>query len=64
MIAVKAIYQGDVQLTTPLCIFYSFLLPFFKVDEAIKSAIDSYYLTKGKKERIDSEKMKNDKYSG
>jgi hypothetical protein len=29
---------------------------FFKVDEAIKSVIDSYYLTKGKKERIDSEK--------
>jgi len=29
---------------------------FFKVDEVIKSVIDSYYLTKGKKDGIDSEK--------
>jgi len=54
-IAVQAVYQGYVQLTTPMYI-YSFLLLFFKVDEAKKSMIDSYYLTKGKKERIDSEK--------
>jgi hypothetical protein len=49
------VYQGDVELTTPqylpLPITY-----FFKVDEAIESVIDSYYLTKGKKEWFDSEK--------
>ena len=54
-IAVKAEYQGDVELTTPLYLPLSFIY-FFKVDEAIKSVIDSYYLTKGKKEWIDSEK--------
>jgi len=32
------------------------IIYFFKVDEAKKSVIDSYYLTKGKKEWIDSEK--------
>jgi hypothetical protein len=35
----------------PLSITY-----FFKVDGPIKSVIDSYYLTKGKKDGIDSEK--------
>ena len=54
-IAVKAEYQGDVELTTPLYLPLS-ITYFFKVDEAIESVIDSYYLTKGKKEWIDSEK--------
>jgi hypothetical protein len=27
-IAVEAVYQGDIEVTTPLCI-YSFLLPIF-----------------------------------
>jgi hypothetical protein len=54
-IAVKAMYQGYVQLTTPMHLLLS-ITYFFKVDEAKKSTIDSYYLTKGKKERIDSEK--------
>jgi len=54
-IAVKAVYQGDVELTTLLYLLLS-ITYFFKVDEAIKSVIDSYYLTKGKKEWIDSEK--------
>jgi hypothetical protein len=53
--AVKAVYQGDVKLTTPLYLPLS-IIYFFKVDESIKSVIDSYYLTKGKKERIDLEK--------
>ena len=48
-------YQGYVQLTTPMHLLLS-ITYFFKVDEAKKSTIDSYYLTKGKKERIDSEK--------
>jgi hypothetical protein len=47
-IAVKAEYQGDVDLTTPLNLPLS-IIYFFKVDEATKSVIDSYYLTKGKK---------------
>ena len=54
-IAVKAVYQGDVELTIPQYLPLS-ITYFFKVDEAIKSVIDSYYLTKGKKEWIDSEK--------
>jgi hypothetical protein len=54
-IAVKAEYQGDVELATPMYLLLS-ITYFFKVDEAIKSVIDSYYLTKGKKEWIDSEK--------
>jgi hypothetical protein len=54
-IAVKAVYQDDVKLTTPLYLLLS-ITYFFKVDKATKSVIDSYYLTKGKKERIDSEK--------
>jgi hypothetical protein len=37
---------------------------FFKVDEAIKSVIDSYYLTKGKKRADGFRKMKDDKYNG
>jgi hypothetical protein len=55
MIAVKSVYQGDVELTTPLYLPLPFTY-FFKVDEAIESVIDSYYLTKGKKDGIDSEK--------
>jgi hypothetical protein len=51
-IAVKAVYQGDVELTTPLYLLLS-ITCFFKVDEVVKSVIDSYYLTKGKKEQID-----------
>ena len=47
--------QGDVELTTPLYLLLS-IIYFFKVDEVVKSVIDSYYLTKGKKEWIDSEK--------
>jgi hypothetical protein len=44
-IAVKAMQQGDVKLTSsPLNLLPS--ITFFKVDEAIKSVIDSYYLTK------------------
>jgi hypothetical protein len=54
-IAVKAEYQGDVELTTPLYLPLS-ITYFFKVDGAVKSVIDSYYLTKGKKDGIDSEK--------
>jgi hypothetical protein len=54
-IAVKAVCQGGVELTTPLYLLLS-ITYFFKVDEAIKSVIDSYYLTKGKKEWIDSQK--------
>jgi hypothetical protein len=53
--AVKAEYQGDVELTTPLYLPLS-ITYFFKVDEAIESVIDSYHLTKGKKEWIASEK--------
>jgi hypothetical protein len=49
------IYQGDVELTIPQYLPLS-ITYFFKVDGAIKSVIDSYYLTKGKKEWIDSEK--------
>jgi hypothetical protein len=49
------VYQGDVELTTPQYLPLS-ITYFFKVDKATKSVIDSYYLTKGKKERIDSEK--------
>jgi hypothetical protein len=45
------VYQGDVELTVPQCLPLS-ITYFFKVDEAIKSVIDSYYLTKGKK-RVD-----------
>jgi hypothetical protein len=56
-IAVKAEYQGDVELTIPLYLPLSFTY-FFKVDEAIDSVIDSvidsYYLTKDKKEWVDS----------
>jgi hypothetical protein len=48
-------YQGYVQLTTPMRLLLS-ITYFFKADEAKKSVIGSYYLTKGKKERIDSEK--------
>jgi hypothetical protein len=55
MIAVKSVYQGDVELTTPLYLPLPFTY-FFKVDGAIKSVVDSYYLTKGKKDGIDSEK--------
>jgi hypothetical protein len=47
-IAVKPEYQGGLELTTPLYLPLS-ITYFFKVDEAIKSVIDSYYLTKGKK---------------
>jgi hypothetical protein len=54
-IAVKAVYQGGVELTTPLYLPLS-ITYFFKVDEAIKSVIDSYYLTKDKREWIDPEK--------
>ena len=54
-IAVKVMCQGDVELTTPLYLLLS-IIYFFKVDEVVKSVIDSYYLTKGKKEWIDSEK--------
>ncbi len=54
-IAVKAEYQVDVELTIPLYLPLS-ITYFFKVDEAIESVIDSYYLTKDKKEWIDSEK--------
>ena len=49
------VYQGDVELTIPQYLPLS-ITYFFKVDEAIKSVIDSYYLTKGKKEWMDSEK--------
>ena len=49
------VYQGDVELTIPQYLPLS-ITYFFKVDEAIKSVIDSYYLTKGKKDGIDSEK--------
>jgi hypothetical protein len=42
------VYQGDVELTTPLYLLLS-ITCFFKVDEVVKSVIDSYYLTKGKK---------------
>ena len=49
------VYQGDVELTIPQYLPLS-ITYFFKVDGAIKSVIDSYYLTKGKKEWIDSEK--------
>jgi hypothetical protein len=55
MIDVKAEYQDDVELTIPLYLPLS-ITYFFKVDEAIKSVIDSYYLTKGKKDWIDLEK--------
>jgi hypothetical protein len=55
MIAVKSVYQGDVELTTPLYLPLPFTY-FFKVDGAIESVVDSYYLTKGKKDGIDSEK--------
>ena len=54
-IAVKAVYQCDVEVTTPLFLLLS-ITYFFKVDEAIEFVIDSYYLTKGKKEWIDPEK--------
>ena len=47
-IAVKAVYQGDVELTTPMYLPLS-ITYFFKVDEAIKSVIDSYYLLKIKR---------------
>jgi hypothetical protein len=47
--------QGDVELTIPQYLPLS-ITYFFKVDGAIKSVIDSYYLTKGKKDGIDSEK--------
>jgi hypothetical protein len=56
-IAVKAEYQADVEFTTPLYLLLS-ITYFFKLDEAIEFVIDSYYLTKGKKEWIDSEKLK------
>jgi hypothetical protein len=49
------VYQGDVELTIPQYLPLS-ITYFFKVDGAIKSVIDSYYLTKGKKDGIDSEK--------
>jgi hypothetical protein len=49
------VYQGDVELTTPLYLPLPFTY-FFKVDGAIESVVDSYYLTKGKKDGIDSEK--------
>ena len=49
------VYQGDVELTIPEYLPLS-ITYFFKVDEAIESVIDSYYLTKGKKEWFDSEK--------
>jgi hypothetical protein len=49
------VYQGDVELTVPQYLPLS-ITYFFKVDGAIKSVIDSYYLTKGKKDGIDSEK--------
>ena len=55
MIAVKTVYQGGVELTTPLYLLLS-IAYFFKVDEAIEFVIDSYCLTKGKKEWIDPEK--------
>jgi hypothetical protein len=55
MIDVKAEYQDDVELTIPLYLPLP-ITYFFKVDEAIKSVIDSYYLTKGKKDWIDLEK--------
>jgi hypothetical protein len=54
-IAVKAEYQVDGELTVPQYLPLS-ITYFFKVDGAIKSVIDSYYLTKSKKEWIDSEK--------
>jgi hypothetical protein len=49
------VYQGDVELTIPQYLPLS-ITYFFKVNGAIKSVIDSYYLTKGKKDGIDSEK--------
>jgi hypothetical protein len=49
------VYQGDVELTIPQYLPLS-ITYFFKVDGAIKSVINSYYLTKGKKDGIDSEK--------
>lgn len=55
MIDVKAKYKDDVELTIPLHLPLS-ITYFFKVDEAIKSVIDSYYLTKGKKDWIGLEK--------
>jgi hypothetical protein len=55
MIEVKAKYKDDVELTISLHLPLSTTY-FFKVDKAVKSVIDSYYLTKGKKERIDLEK--------
>jgi hypothetical protein len=48
-------YHGDVELTIPLYLPLS-ITYFFKVDKGLKSVIDSYYLTKGKKDGIDSEK--------
>jgi hypothetical protein len=54
-ITVKAVYQGDVELTIPLYLLLSNTY-FFKVDEAVKYVIDSFCLTKGKIEWIDSEK--------
>jgi hypothetical protein len=56
MIDVKAEYQDEVELTIPLLYLPLSITYFFKVDEAIKSVIDSYYLTKGKKDWIDLEK--------
>jgi hypothetical protein len=61
-IAVKAEYQGDVEVTTPLYLLLS-ITYFFKVDEAIKSVIDSYYLTKDKKSGL-IQRNENDKYNG
>jgi hypothetical protein len=49
------VYQSDVELTIPQYLPLS-ITYFFKVDWGIKSVIDSYYLTKGKKDGIDSEK--------
>jgi hypothetical protein len=43
-------------ITIPLLYLPLSITYFFKVDEAIKSVIDSYYLTKGKKDWIDLEK--------
>jgi hypothetical protein len=48
MIYVKSKYKDDVELTIPLHLSLS-VTYFFKVDETIKSVIDSHHLTKGKK---------------
>jgi hypothetical protein len=51
-IAVKAVYQGDVKLTTSLYLLLS--ITFFLPKQTRRQSlyvIDSYYLTKGKKSR-------------